>query len=649
MQSITEKSEFETYVPKPIPKAIGFAENDVLAAWHRVIRNFGGRGLYGPIVTHDPEIPVQFGISLDWRILINTASLPMNVPKNKLLWWIEAVALRHEFGHYHICPYSGRDILRYLQIITDQYRGCDRKKGFYILNLFSDLIVNRFLYQRYKDDFVLGMQYWFEWQDLQCKANQIGHSYTWNIFVRIHEILWGVSKFATTISPEEDDAATKIATKLQSFTDENVFLISFVKIMRKFIDDDLATNQQVADLGQLKIGYNYAYTILPDQNDDPQNNDSNGDGDDSQTDDKSTDPETNGSDDTVDTDTSGDQDGDTPNSNSKLKKSVIYNGEIVPFDVLQTGGDPFDEKYNFKVTDVSRDAEIEDAIDNLIKSMAGMRGSRCLNQMILDYGLANSDNDAYRMILRSQAKDLFKYEIVGKKPFTRKKDKLAQWNWNDSMQHMNIRKSLSISPLYPFPPNARKWADTHGSTGKLSKQYKDILIVQDSSGSMIGLRKFENMNARTPFDFAVLASFAVLHAAAAKNVQISVINFSSNAMVMPWKIPSKQNIISAELLLMHFFSCGTEVPVTKIEQLISQKDDALVVIISDAEMGNMDASIQMLKKLATKYTFFIFQIGSRENTLFSARGRACGAFIQYIEKIEDLPTIVLKNVKAMYM
>ena len=153
----------------------------------------------------------------------------------------------------------------------------------------------------------------------------------------------------------------------------------------------------------------------------------------------------------------------------------------------------------------------------------------------------------------------------------------------------------------------------------------------------------------TPFDYAALAAFAVLHAAVEKNVQISAVNFSSNALIMPWLNPSRENIISAEFLFMHYYGGGTEVPTKKIISLLKQKNDAVVLIITDSEIGNCPETSEMVSNLASRYTILIIQIGSRENTEFSKAAKELGAGVQYVQKIEDLPLVALRTVKPFFI
>ena len=131
----------ENYTPRDIPVELGITREDIYESWNKVLKTYGGRWLRYPIVTYDPDIPVHFGISMNWRVLFNLAYLPPNLPKDKILWWIEHLPIQHEFGHYHICPYSGSDIARYIAIVKKMKPLLSRQHVFYILNFFSDLLV----------------------------------------------------------------------------------------------------------------------------------------------------------------------------------------------------------------------------------------------------------------------------------------------------------------------------------------------------------------------------------------------------------------------------------------------------------------------------------------------------------------------------
>lgn len=574
--------------------------------------------------------------------MFNMAYLPANVPANEMLWWMEYLPIQHEFGHYHICPYSGKDIARYIKIICKELQQINRDRAFYILNLYSDWVVNHFLSKRFPTDFIKALKYWFVWQDVLTQKNQLGHSHTWNIFVRVHEFDWHESLSSIAMTPDEEAAALAIHREFQSLNNEDVILANITKILKPFIDDDLREDQPVAKLGVFIFDY------------DAMEND----------------PDAKQMQAAAASMSAAQQNNATPNhsdptavppsplsaSGQAVKMKVVqFKGKIVPFDVLETGGDPFDEKYPSMVGDANPDTEMDDILDEIAQQISGSAGGRGKGigidpvKLVKEFGFASDTESAIRMLFRSRAKGLLRYDEMTDTKTGEARDTIRTWEWSDPVHRWDINKSLNANPIFPYPPSALQWTNRTGNIGHTKRGYRDLMLVIDSSGSMLGLSG--KAHPKTPTDYAVLASFAILYAAVEKNVQFSIINFSSglDIMAMPWVKPTYQNIISAEMLLMHFFSMGTIIPTAHIQKLLAKKQHCLVIIVSDNELGNPDETVALIEEYAHEHVFMLFHIGKTDrDNKFVQHATSAGGFLIPVRKFEDLPGLVLNHARGFY-
>ena len=240
---------FKEYVPKPIPESLPYSEFDILQAWTRVKRLCGIHDFVPPLITHDAEFPLLFDICTEtWTIVLNTYHIPQKVPPSQHIWWLEHGPLLHEFGHYHIAPYDANTIIRYMLLIHELWPNVDAKRTFYLINFFTDLVVNFYLtdmHPQYRN----AMLYWFKMSNYHTKRNKMTHSDTWHIFVRIHEFKWREKIIAQTMSQKKEAFAYQVYLKLTSGHQRADILRYLIEEGRQYFEADL--RQKSTPLEQL--------------------------------------------------------------------------------------------------------------------------------------------------------------------------------------------------------------------------------------------------------------------------------------------------------------------------------------------------------------------------------------------------------------
>jgi hypothetical protein len=200
--------------PKPAPEGFPITPDEILADWDRVLMEYGGRNMRNPFITYDPDSSIGFEIHDLHRVIFNLAKIPVRLlPPEKVRWWFEFVPLRHEWGHYHICPYSGEENARHLCIIREVWPEGNLNSWCYAANYGHDLIVNYYLFSWHDTDFRDAMVIWFQENDLEAQEAGQPHSSSWTILVRIHELVWHNQVHVCAPSVEEERVARKVYAK----------------------------------------------------------------------------------------------------------------------------------------------------------------------------------------------------------------------------------------------------------------------------------------------------------------------------------------------------------------------------------------------------------------------------------------------------
>jgi hypothetical protein len=134
------------------------------------------------------------------------------------------------------------------------------------------------------------------------------------------------------------------------------------------------------------------------------------------------------------------------------------------------------------------------------------------------------------------------------------------WRIGDPIEELDVVQTLLNSPVIIPNITTRKWVFKEGPGHMIEKQIPDLLIVLDSSGSMMWNYTAKTDAGRGPYHTALVASFAALHYAASKGVKSSIINFSGRPDTCQWT--SDYHI--AERTLLRYQGSGTVLPIKAI-------------------------------------------------------------------------------------
>lgn len=217
------------YEPKEIPKSFPLKPSEILDIWNDVISEFGTYDLNYPIITYDEKIPIHFGTSLGGRMLINLYTIPKNIPKKRIGWWLKYGVLSHEIAHYHVCPYTDTYFYEYLYRVHRRFVKFDIRVKIAIVNYFSDLIVDYWLSDYFPDDYPKAQMFWYEWNDALSKANKTQTSILWKIMEGAMKCKWG--QYTDCTHDNIDTYARKIHSIFSSEDSTTNMLESFLDIM----------------------------------------------------------------------------------------------------------------------------------------------------------------------------------------------------------------------------------------------------------------------------------------------------------------------------------------------------------------------------------------------------------------------------------
>jgi hypothetical protein len=456
--------------------------------------------------------------------------------------------------------------------VRDIWPSATRDEVFYIINYFSDIVVNNELYSN-----IVGQQFFDALKiyvertttETLVRGHRISNQYL--IFVLVHELLWN-RRFSVFEYPDViKHIASKIVSALivSSWYDSIAVIASMLKTT--IITDDNKGNpghgidvltKEMCSRVRASMEVNNANNAK--------------------------------------------KDGTNPGKSVGARgKDVAPNAAVIvkkngklsskPFDMTIFMGDTTSEKTRATINSRERENDERNVYDTIVTT--GMLYPVAAF-MLKHLGIAKYDDDAWRLWLRARARGLMQYDTSKQKRETASHEMPSQWEWGDPLREMNVFQSFMACPVYPFPPYAAGIKHRPGGDGSSTlPDVRDILIVRDSSGSMGGLMEEDEksdwgMSSRargyenTKFNISSLATFAALHAAVARGANVAVINFSGNFSSTGWMRPSKASVTAAENAILQFTSGTTFLPVKKMMDVLEEKRHCFVLTITDSFIYN---------------------------------------------------------------
>jgi hypothetical protein len=543
-------------------------------AWDFALKEYYYPPLKEPNFTFDFSRKEGFYIDPQqrWRITMNLANVPPLCNEENYVNYLKAICL-HEVGHYQIIPYDGITHAKLLKAALTELRSYQAAIA---VNLFSDLIIDKMLYNKYPDLFIFELQCTFDFLMFDS-SNHLSKFST--LLFRCYEVL--LDRKITNFSCKDD--IHELAERI-------------VNVIAKKLEDPTTWEKKVK-----KICF-----IIKDLLDDTF--------------------KVMGKNDTV------------IQGNTKKKSPGDSNDSIqFPDDIVSIMDDPLAIR-NKDVLN-SNQEELRERSEEFAfitpfsqfgapASMAGLLQD--LNPLAIWY--------------RALAKNLLTIHASEPRVTNSLSIYPEVWHVGDSISELDIQQSFLNSSVLVPNITTKKWKKTFMFGTNADKDFPNLLIVIDSSGSMNW-----NYRSKTPsgkYHYALLSSFAVLHYAVKKGVEFSVINFSNRGNICPWT----KNYIEAESILLKYQGGGTELPTKEILQdCESCSGKALIFLITDFGLHNWVKAKDAFFTLASRgHKIIGFFIGSSK--LPESKLNELEHIIRFypVKSQKDIPNLIITECKASY-
>ncbi len=594
----------------------GAPVREMYREWDNTRSMLGNPPLARPAIINDPGHPVHFGITMQWQVILNLAAVPDGLHGADLVAWLKVFPMAHEIAHYTFCPYDAVTHAKLVVTVARAWNDVSEDNALFVVNYFSDIIINNILHGMNGDAFFQGMKTWVEFTMHETCKNGHQISLLYMTFVLVHELLWNRS-FMTFKYPEVANAiASKLASIITFSTDWYDAIYKMTPILKAMIDPgngkvpsyDPSAVMIAAPAGTSGNG--------------PDGSSKKGDG----------------------------------TATVKVKKGKKVTEK--PFDMTFFMGDPVAEKTRGSMDKNEAANELENLMNVITKEGIGFAAASGLMRAM---HVAQSDDQAWRLWLRATAKGMISYETMTKRKRRGGSSIPADWEWGKPYKDYNPFHSVMAFPLHPFPPFARGFKQSRGKRGIESlPDVRDLLVVRDSSGSMdmnMGgndgwRRAFGGQKANNKFNVSTVAAFAVLQSAHAKGARYAVINFSSDWIATDWMPAEDRSLEKAERVILQFQRGGTVVPIRKMLSMLSGKKNCFVLVITDSMLHNWKEFIESFKDLHVNghEISMIFTKSSNERTGESIMKRlsADNVYMHQACSIHDLYSIIIKEARRVY-
>ena len=614
----------------------GVSTREILDEWEYVKTVMGHPPIGDPILINNRIHPVHFGITLQWNVILNLASIPTDLQGESLLEWMRSFPMFHEASHYVICPYDGLTHAKLSLRARDAWESATRDEIFFIVNFFSDIIVNDELYRGIVGEpFFAGLKRWVEWTTVETlkRGHRISNPYL--VFTLVHELLWN-RRFSVFEYPEIiKRVASKIANTVHvSSWFDSVFLIaSCLKTMM------LGDNQNGNPGHGVEVLTKSAASVVKDAIDKAGK--------------ESTDSQEPGK------GTGSGKKEEIPTTMVGVKKGGTVSKK--PFDMTMFMGDMTSEKTRGSMDPVEKQNEISKAYAMMTQlSMKFPVASAIMKHE----GMASNDDEAWRLWLRAQAKGMMRYETRVIKPRLGNESAVpSSWEWNDPVKDWNVLGSISSFPPYPFPPFSTGYKPSRGTPGSYRlPDVRDIVIARDSSGSMNLAMDDDNGTWKgyieslgyksTKFNVSSLATYAALHSAVDRGANFAIVNFSGSCISTGWLKPGNVQITAAEKIILRFLRGSTILPVKELKTLLDGKKKCFLLIISDSFIYNWNEFFSMAKIFSENdhAMSMIFISGKNESASDDVLQslNEMNVMMHFVRSPSDLIGIVLREIHRVY-
>lgn len=213
-----------------------------------------------------------------------------------------------------------------------------------------------------------------------------------------------------------------------------------------------------------------------------------------------------------------------------------------------------------------------------------------------------------------------------------------RWRFDDPPSELDVNYSLSMCPrLVPGVTTYKRDRESCGMTPGRS-DVPDLLLVLDSSRSMDGHRR----GSRT--FYATLAAFKAAQFAYEQGAELAAINFSESYLVQPWC----RDLDAVEDLLIEYLCGRTNIPGSRILDLVKERKGCLILCITDTGIQNLYTQWDYLKEASSLGRFVLFCIDEKGGDRYVLEALGSLGRVYYINTPEDLVSLVVETAEDAY-
>jgi len=289
--------------------------------------------------------------------------------------------------------------------------------------------------------------------------------------------------------------------------------------------------------------------------------------------------------------------------------------------------------------------EIQQKKDNVaLQKIAEKNALKEYRDVLKALGITNDESEGIKRWYKDQA---YGIEIQHTEKFDKTEYAISptKWRMEDPISELDFTYSLSLSNyLIPGLTTFKRQYEEGKITPK-EKKVPDLLIVIDSSYSM-----GEHIRGTKTF-FATLAAFKAYRYAIDKGAKVAVINFSGKDnkplyIRQDWTDDAEK----IEDHIIYHYGLYTCIPGKAIEE-ISKAKNALIIILTDAQIQNFWNEIEYLKD-AAKENFLVIMCTAynegqaKENPAVEELQKI--GKIYFITKASDLIGLTIETTRSVY-
>ncbi|MFX1443631.1 MAG: hypothetical protein ACFFHV_09480, partial [Promethearchaeota archaeon] len=539
-------------------------------AWGKTLREFYYPPLEQPKFVFDYTHKEGFYIDPDhkWQITMNLANTPLFRDDEEYIKYFHAITM-HEVSHYEIIPYDG---LIHAKLLKAAMKYVNPNFAPIVVNIFADLVIDTKLYKKYPDLMLWELKKGYEHISDIYKEKLSDFS---KFLFRSYEKMWNqqllddnlISKINSVKEIniqsltakdksellEENSISDKDLQKIEAYyslseLDNLVNKVS--KEILKDFEDESTWEKKVANISRiLKNLINDTFTLIGKYV-------------------------------------------KTEEGKARRKAPGKGGGSVdFPEDLIEIMDNPLENKNRDKLKK-DNDDELRQKSEEFAKETPYSEfGSPADQAGILING------SPLATWYRGLARNLIEIKIYEEKPGGQLPVYPDTWRIGDPIEDLDVVQTLLNSPVIIPNITTRKWVFKEGPGHMVEKQIPDLLIVLDSSGSMMWNYTAKTDKGRGPYHMALLASFAALHYVANKGVKFSIINFSGRPDICQWT--SDYHI--AEQTLLRYQGSGTILPIKAIAtQCEKAERRVLVFIITDFGIYNWSKAKKIMIELSNR-------------------------------------------------